>query len=216
MNTPPRPVKEDQQLASYIAMVVRNAMEDFHCQYLTDDQMKELNPIVRNAVCTALHAFNTTRRPTRRRDSWITTAAWFPSTGNSRNCWMDTCRCGIAREARQNQIVIESEVVRGWAGVRTTSTSPTASPTRQPRCRSCRRFISLRFTAFCRIFQIGDFATHHHRALDRVSAAPRYHIGNTPAGPHAAGLAASGNNSVSSNSAYATDAEMPSAISSPA
>ena len=33
-------------------------MEDFHCAHLTDDQMKELNPIIRNAVCTALHAFN--------------------------------------------------------------------------------------------------------------------------------------------------------------
>ena len=58
MNKPPGPVKEDQQLASYIAMVIRNAMEDFHCEHLADDQMKELNPIVRNAVCTALHAFN--------------------------------------------------------------------------------------------------------------------------------------------------------------
>lgn len=52
------PTKEDQQLSSYIAMVIRNAMEDFHCQHLTDDQMKQLNPIIRNAVCTALHAFN--------------------------------------------------------------------------------------------------------------------------------------------------------------
>jgi hypothetical protein len=43
--------------ASYIAMVVRNAMEDFHCEHLGDDQMRELNPIVRNAVCTAVHAF---------------------------------------------------------------------------------------------------------------------------------------------------------------
>ena len=54
----PRPVKEDQKLASYIAMVIRNAMEDFHCQHLNDDQMKELNPLIRNAICTALHAFN--------------------------------------------------------------------------------------------------------------------------------------------------------------
>ena len=58
MNRPPTPVKEDQKLACYISMVIRNAMEDFHCQHLTDDQMKELNPIIRNAVCTALHAFN--------------------------------------------------------------------------------------------------------------------------------------------------------------
>jgi hypothetical protein len=40
----------------YIAMVVRNAMEDFHCRNLSDDQMAELNPIIRNAICTALHA----------------------------------------------------------------------------------------------------------------------------------------------------------------
>jgi len=44
-------------LTNYIAMVIRNTMEDFHCEHLTDDQMKELNPIIRNAVCTALHAF---------------------------------------------------------------------------------------------------------------------------------------------------------------
>ena len=58
MNQTPRPAKKDQKLASYIAMVIRNAMEDFHCEHLTDDQTKELNPIVRNAACTAPHAFN--------------------------------------------------------------------------------------------------------------------------------------------------------------
>jgi hypothetical protein len=57
MNTP-RPVEADQKLANYIAMVIRNAMEDFHCEHLSDEQMKELNPIIRNAICTALHAFN--------------------------------------------------------------------------------------------------------------------------------------------------------------
>ncbi len=60
MNTPEPPelTEETQTVATYIAMVVRNAMEDFHCEHLTDDQMKQLNPIIRNAVCTALHAFN--------------------------------------------------------------------------------------------------------------------------------------------------------------
>ena len=41
----------------YVAMVIRNALEDFHCQHLSDEQMKQLNPIIRDAVCTALHAF---------------------------------------------------------------------------------------------------------------------------------------------------------------
>ena len=40
----------------FLAMVVRNAMEDFHCKHLSDEQMKELNPIIRNAICTGLHA----------------------------------------------------------------------------------------------------------------------------------------------------------------
>ena len=43
------PSTEAQALAMYIASVVRNAMEDFHGRHLSDEQMKELNPIVRNA-----------------------------------------------------------------------------------------------------------------------------------------------------------------------
>lgn len=43
--------------AKYIAMVVRNAIEDFHCKHLSDAQMDELNPIIRNAVYTAIYAF---------------------------------------------------------------------------------------------------------------------------------------------------------------
>ena len=39
-----------------IAIVVRNAMEDFHCQHLSDEQLRELNPFIRNAIYTALHA----------------------------------------------------------------------------------------------------------------------------------------------------------------
>ena len=43
--------------AFVVAMVVRNTMEDFHCQHLSDEQMQEPNPIIRNAIGTALHAF---------------------------------------------------------------------------------------------------------------------------------------------------------------
>ena len=43
----PTLTEETQHFAAYIAMVVRNAMEDFHCEHLTDEQMMELNPIVR-------------------------------------------------------------------------------------------------------------------------------------------------------------------------
>ena len=43
-------------MAKDIAIVVRNAMEDFHVNNLSDAQMKELNPIIRNAIFTALHS----------------------------------------------------------------------------------------------------------------------------------------------------------------
>jgi hypothetical protein len=50
--------QEEQLRATtiYIAMVVRNAMEDFHVKHLSDVQMAELNPIIRNAIYTALYA----------------------------------------------------------------------------------------------------------------------------------------------------------------
>lgn len=38
------------QTALIISMFIRNEMEDFHCKHLSDSQMKELNPIIRQAV----------------------------------------------------------------------------------------------------------------------------------------------------------------------
>jgi hypothetical protein len=43
-----------QQATLLIAMQIRNSMEDFHVKHLTDLQMKELNPIIRQAVYQAL------------------------------------------------------------------------------------------------------------------------------------------------------------------
>jgi hypothetical protein len=43
-----------QTWAKVIAMHVRNEMEDFHCRHLSDDQMRELNPIIRKAVYQTL------------------------------------------------------------------------------------------------------------------------------------------------------------------
>ena len=40
--------------AKVIASYVRLNMEDFHCENLSDKQMKELNPLIRNAIYTAL------------------------------------------------------------------------------------------------------------------------------------------------------------------
>lgn len=42
--------------AMYLAMCVRNAMEDFHHDHLSDDQMAILNPIIRNAIYSGLFA----------------------------------------------------------------------------------------------------------------------------------------------------------------
>jgi hypothetical protein len=42
-------------MAKLIAMFVRNEMEDFNATHLSDTQMAELNPIIRNAIYTALY-----------------------------------------------------------------------------------------------------------------------------------------------------------------
>jgi len=44
--------------AKTIAAVVRNQMDGFHVKHLTDAQMEELNPIIRNAIFTALIHIN--------------------------------------------------------------------------------------------------------------------------------------------------------------
>lgn len=53
-----KPSKRSAEMAKFLAMVVRNAMEDYHHKYLSDEQMKELNPIVRNAIYTGLQALS--------------------------------------------------------------------------------------------------------------------------------------------------------------
>ena len=52
------PSQESRATAIYLASVVRNAMEGFHCKHLTDAQMRELNPIIRNAIYTGLQALS--------------------------------------------------------------------------------------------------------------------------------------------------------------
>jgi hypothetical protein len=60
-NAEPEAMEEEKNFALFIAMVIRNAMEDFHHEHLTHEQMEDLNPIIRNAVCTALHASHNIR-----------------------------------------------------------------------------------------------------------------------------------------------------------
>lgn len=52
------PSADHAAIAKVIAMCVRNELEDFHVRYLSDAQMKELNPLIRNAIYTALHALS--------------------------------------------------------------------------------------------------------------------------------------------------------------
>jgi hypothetical protein len=60
-------------------MVIRNAMEDFHVEHLSDDQMRELNPIIRNAVYTALQALHDAARSEHARQFLGFHAAMIPS-----------------------------------------------------------------------------------------------------------------------------------------
>lgn len=41
-----------------IAMKVRNSMEDFHVHNLSDEQMKELNPLVRRGIIKGLELWD--------------------------------------------------------------------------------------------------------------------------------------------------------------
>lgn len=51
-------IKLDKNLqAKIIASYVRNNIEDFHFKYLSDEKMKELNSLIRNAIYTALIDF---------------------------------------------------------------------------------------------------------------------------------------------------------------
>ena len=47
-----------QTFSKCVAMVVRNAMDEFHSKHLSDKQMEELNPIIRNAIYTASYALD--------------------------------------------------------------------------------------------------------------------------------------------------------------
>src|SRR5258708_6012326 len=59
------------RFAMIVAMTVRNAMEDFHCEHLTDEQMRQLNPIIRNAIGRSLRrSSRTTSRPSLPGNSW--------------------------------------------------------------------------------------------------------------------------------------------------
>ena len=44
-----------QKQTILIAIIVRNEMDDFHAEHLSDKQMKELNPIIRQAIFDALN-----------------------------------------------------------------------------------------------------------------------------------------------------------------
>jgi hypothetical protein len=45
-----------ESMAMFIAKVIHDAMDDFHSEHLSDDQMKERDSIIRNAIYTALYA----------------------------------------------------------------------------------------------------------------------------------------------------------------
>jgi hypothetical protein len=68
LTSEPALTDDTRQTALIIAMAVRNAMEDFHCQHLSDAHMRQLNPIIRNAICTALHALKNYSKSTKARE----------------------------------------------------------------------------------------------------------------------------------------------------
>ena len=50
------PPKTSEEMAMFLATLIRNAMEEFHYNHLSDEQMEELNPIIRNSIFSGLEA----------------------------------------------------------------------------------------------------------------------------------------------------------------
>lgn len=50
-------LNDKNRIAKAIAVFIRNKIEDFHVKYLSDEQMRNLNPLIRNAVFTFLNDF---------------------------------------------------------------------------------------------------------------------------------------------------------------
>lgn len=51
-------LEDKNRMSKALAAMLRNKIEDFHVSYLSDDQMKELNPLLRNAIFTFLTDFD--------------------------------------------------------------------------------------------------------------------------------------------------------------
>lgn len=52
-------LEDNNYMAKTIAAYVRQNIEDFHARYLNDEQMKELNPLIRNAIFSFLEDYET-------------------------------------------------------------------------------------------------------------------------------------------------------------
>lgn len=47
-------LNDKNRIAKAIAALIRNQIEDFHVNYVSDNQMRNLNPLIRNAIFTFL------------------------------------------------------------------------------------------------------------------------------------------------------------------
>lgn len=55
-------LSERQKQAMLLGIEVRNNMEDFHVKYLSDEQMKELNPIIRQGIINGIELWDEYKR----------------------------------------------------------------------------------------------------------------------------------------------------------
>lgn len=76
-------IEDLQFLTKLIAMSIRNEMEDFHVEHLSDKQMSELNPLIRKGIYTALYSLSTSLSNPNARDYLTFTINSIP------NYWED-------------------------------------------------------------------------------------------------------------------------------
>lgn len=55
-------LSEKQKQAMLLGIEVRNKMEEFHVKYLSDEQMKELNPLIRQGIINGIELWGEYKR----------------------------------------------------------------------------------------------------------------------------------------------------------
>lgn len=64
-------LSEKQKQAMLLGIEVRNKIEEFHLKYLSDEQMKELNPLIRQGIINGIELWGQYKRYRRSKNKMV-------------------------------------------------------------------------------------------------------------------------------------------------